>query len=72
MRRTGRAEAVLLLLAAQTAPGQELAGDGMPVLSPVTWERLVNSDNEPHNWLMYHGALHGQRAGPRADGSAQR
>ena len=61
MRRTGWVGAVLLLLAAQTVPGQELAGEGMPVLSPVTWERLVNSDDEPHNWLMYHGALHGQR-----------
>ena len=53
--------AALLFVAAQSAVAQETRGEGVPLLSPVTWERLVNSDNEPHNWLMYHGALHGQR-----------
>ncbi len=61
MRPIGWSVAALLVLVAQTAPAQDAPGDGMPLLSPVTWERLLNSDDEPHNWLMYHGALHGQR-----------
>ncbi|HJO12769.1 MAG TPA: PQQ-dependent dehydrogenase, methanol/ethanol family [Gammaproteobacteria bacterium] len=32
-----------------------------PAFSPVTWERLVNSDDEPENWLMYSGSLSSQR-----------
>ena len=32
-----------------------------PSFSPVTAERLVNSDAEPHNWLMYSGQYNGQR-----------
>ena len=36
-------------------------GDGMPLFSPVTWERLVNAADEPHNWLMYSGTLDAKR-----------
>ena len=32
-----------------------------PALSPVTWERLLNAADEPHNWLMYSGTLDGKR-----------
>jgi len=42
--------------------GQErLSNNLQPSLSPVTWERLVNAANEPHNWLMYSGTLDSQR-----------
>ena len=37
------------------------SGNGRPLFSPVTWERLVNAVNEPHNWLMYNGTLDSQR-----------
>ncbi|MCH1600486.1 MAG: PQQ-dependent dehydrogenase, methanol/ethanol family [Pseudomonadales bacterium] len=32
-----------------------------PAFSPITWERLVNADDEPENWLMYSGTLDSQR-----------
>ncbi|PCI77701.1 MAG: PQQ-dependent dehydrogenase, methanol/ethanol family [SAR86 cluster bacterium] len=32
-----------------------------PAFSPVTWERLVNAENEPENWMMYSGTLDSQR-----------
>ena len=35
--------------------------EGAPVFAPVTWERLVNAADEPHNWLMYNGTLDSQR-----------
>jgi len=35
--------------------------DGAQMFSPVTWERLVNAADEPHNWLMYNGTLDSQR-----------
>ena len=35
--------------------------DGAPLFSPVTWERLVNAADEPHNWLMYSGTFDSQR-----------
>ena len=49
MRAIGWSVAALLVVAAQTAPAQDPPGDGVPLLLPVTWERLVNSDDEPHN-----------------------
>ncbi len=61
MRSSGWIGTVLLVVAVQAALAQETATEVAPLFSPVTWERLVNSDDEPHNWLMYHGALHGQR-----------
>ncbi len=36
-------------------------GEGVPFFSPVTWERLVNAADEPHNWLMYSGTLDSKR-----------
>ena len=38
-----------------------VAGAGIPLFSPVTWERLVNAADEPHNWLMYSGTFDSQR-----------
>ncbi len=32
-----------------------------PSFNPVTWERLLNSDAEPQNWLMYSGNHASQR-----------
>ncbi|MBL4581573.1 MAG: PQQ-dependent dehydrogenase, methanol/ethanol family [Gammaproteobacteria bacterium] len=32
-----------------------------PAFSPVTWERLINAENEPENWMMYSGTLDSQR-----------
>tara|TARA_B100000959_G_scaffold84011_2_gene89394 strand:- start:11465 stop:13108 length:1644 start_codon:yes stop_codon:yes gene_type:complete len=32
-----------------------------PAFSPITWERLVNAEQEPENWLMYSGTLDSQR-----------
>ena len=49
---------------AQGTPAQEAppAGSaGLAALTPVTWERLVNAADEPHNWLMYSGTLDSQR-----------
>ena len=37
------------------------AGGMAPSFSPVTWERLLNAADEPHNWLMYSGTLDSQR-----------
>ena len=37
------------------------AGDAVPPFAPVTWERLVNAADEPHNWLMYNGTLDSKR-----------
>ena len=33
----------------------------VPAFSPVTAERLVNAQAEPHNWLMYSGNYYAQR-----------
>ena len=58
----------LLLAAAAlaTAPGAvpldaQAPAEGAPMFTPVTWERLVNAADEPHNWLMYNGTLDSQR-----------
>ena len=32
-----------------------------PAFRPVTWERLVNAESEPENWMMYSGTLDSQR-----------
>ena len=51
-----------LLASAHLTLAQEPAGvEGMPQFSPVTWDRLVNAANEPHNWLMYSGTFDSQR-----------
>ena len=57
----------LAVLAALIVSGHHLAAQdpassesALP-LSTVTWERLVNAADEPHNWLMYSGTLDSQR-----------
>ena len=58
----------LALAAAALATGPAAAplhaqapAEGAPMFTPVTWERLVNAVDEPHNWLMYNGTLDSQR-----------
>ena len=51
-----------ILVTVQPGAAQESSsGASAPVFSPVTWERLVNAADEPHNWLMYSGTLDSQR-----------
>ena len=52
---------VALAACAQAASGQEPASGTAPAFSPVTWERLLNAADEPHNWLMYSGTFSSQR-----------
>ena len=47
-----------LPLQAQEEPFQTVI---TPSFSPVTWERLVNAESEPENWMMYSGTLDSQR-----------
>ncbi len=58
----------MLLVAAVVATGPAAAplqaqapAEGVPMFTPVPWERLVNAADEPHNWLMYNGTLDSQR-----------
>jgi len=53
------ATATLVALPAHAQPGGSPSAG--PSLTPVTWERLVNAENEPENWLMYSGTLDSQR-----------
>ena len=43
------------------AQEQEFETVMTPAFSPITWERLVNAEQEPENWLMYSGTLDSQR-----------
>ena len=53
---------IALVASVQLVVGQEASSDAVaPSFSPVTWERLVNAADEPHNWLMYSGTLDSQR-----------
>ena len=53
---------VVLLVAAQPLAAQEpTLGASAPFFAPVTWERLVHAEDEPHNWLMYSGTLDSKR-----------
>ena len=55
---------VALVTSVQLVAGQQQPAEtgGMaPSFSPVTWERLVNAAEEPHNWLMYSGTFDSQR-----------
>lgn len=51
------------LLAAPTSLAQEdpFATVITPAFSPVSWERLVDAEAEPHNWLHYSGTQTSQR-----------
>jgi len=42
-------------------PGGDVAP---PVVSSVTYERILNARSEPQNWLTYYGAYNGQRYSP--------
>ncbi|HEX6394997.1 MAG TPA: PQQ-dependent dehydrogenase, methanol/ethanol family [Acidimicrobiales bacterium] len=42
-------------------PGGDVAP---PVVSNVTYERILNAGSEPQNWLTYYGAYNGQRYSP--------
>ena len=37
---------------------------GQAPARPVTFERIVNATQEPHNWLTYSGSLRGERHAP--------
>jgi len=51
-----------LVMLASTALAQPTSEkQETPTLNPVTAERLVNAENEPHNWLMYSGNYKAQR-----------
>ena len=52
---------VALVASVHLVTGQEQAGNVSPSFSPVTWERLLNAADEPHNWLMYSGGYKSQR-----------
>jgi hypothetical protein len=48
-------------------PYQDLSmdvGSAPPVTKGVTYERILNARDEPHNWLTYYGAYNGQRYSP--------
>ena len=62
MTMTRIAPLVLLFAAVQPVAAQAPSpSEGVPFFSPVTWERLVNAADEPHNWLMYSGTLDSKR-----------
>lgn len=61
MMSTGAAALAALAAIASPAVAQPTSGDGAALFSAVTWERLVNAADEPHNWLMYNGTLDSQR-----------
>ena len=50
-----------IALSANASAQEPAAGAGAPGFEPVTWERLVNAADEPHNWLMYNGTLDSRR-----------
>ena len=50
-----------IALSANASAQEPAAGAGAPRFAPVTWERLVNAADEPHNWLMYNGTLDSRR-----------
>ena len=54
---------VALLASVQLVTGQEQSSPNQmtAAFSPVTWERLLNAADEPHNWLMYSGTFDSQR-----------
>ena len=60
LRTTLAAAAALITTAAAPLHAQAPA-EGAPMFTPVTWERLVDAADEPHNWLMYNGTLDSQR-----------
>ena len=61
MRRVAIFAAALFATAPFTAAQAPADGGGVPQFAPVTWERLLNAADEPHNWLMYSGTLDSKR-----------
>jgi alcohol dehydrogenase (cytochrome c) len=61
MKRLLSALAVLALAVPTVAQPAGSSPGATPAFTPVTWERLLNAANEPHNWLMYSGTLDSQR-----------
>ena len=65
MKRRPTTAALLLAacsLAAAPAPAQTPSGPReAPAFAPVTAERLINAEDEPHNWLTYSGNYKAQR-----------
>ncbi len=51
----------LIVAGHQVAAQEPVSSESAPPFSPVTWERLVNAADEPHNWLMYSGTMDSQR-----------
>jgi alcohol dehydrogenase (cytochrome c) len=41
-----------------------VVGQAPPVAKDVTYERILETRTEPHNWLTYYGAYNGQRYSP--------
>ncbi len=41
-----------------------VVGQAPPVVEDVTYERILEARQEPHNWLTYYGAYNGQRYSP--------
>jgi alcohol dehydrogenase (cytochrome c) len=54
-------EAIDQALLSGKTPGGEVAP---PVVSDVTYERILDARSEPENWLTYYGAYNGQRYSP--------
>jgi len=61
MNRLALAAAALATAPAAVPLHAQAPAEGAPMFTPVTWERLVNAADEPHNWLMYNGTLDSQR-----------
>ncbi len=61
MALAGMAAAVALAASGGVRAQTEAEQREAPAFSPVTPERLVNADAEPHNWLMYSGNYMAQR-----------
>ncbi len=48
------------ILSGKTAGGETAP----PVVSDLTYERILNARSEPENWITYYGAYNGQRYSP--------
>ena len=64
MALAGAAAVVALTVSGGVRAQTEAEQREAPAFSPVTAERLLNADAEPHNWLMYSGNYMAQRYHP--------
>ena len=62
-RRLSVATVFLVVSGLATAAHAQAPSDETPIapFTPVTAERLLNAEDEPHNWLMYSGNYKSQR-----------